>query len=65
MRVDDGSAFAVIMVMSRQGFEADNIEDFRGLNQRHPWFAFLMLLFMASLAGFPPLLGFLGQACCA
>jgi NADH-quinone oxidoreductase subunit N len=50
--------FAAILLLARKGFEAEQISDFRGLNQRHPWFAFLILLLMASLAGFPPLFGF-------
>jgi NADH-quinone oxidoreductase subunit N len=51
-------AFAMIMVLSRQGFEADDLDDFKGLNQRNPWYAFLMLLIMVSLAGVPPVVGF-------
>jgi NADH-quinone oxidoreductase subunit N len=51
-------AFAAIMLLARKGFEAEQISDFKGLNQRHPWFAFLILLLMGSLAGFPPLFGF-------
>ncbi len=51
-------AFGVIMVLSREGFEAENLEDFRGLNQRNSWHAFIMLLAMFSLAGVPPTVGF-------
>ena len=51
-------AFGMIMVLSRSGFEAENIEDFRGLNQRSPWYAFVMLLLMFSMAGVPPTVGF-------
>jgi NADH-quinone oxidoreductase subunit N len=51
-------AFGMIMVLSRSGFEAENLEDFRGLNQRSPWYAFLMLLLMFSMAGVPPTVGF-------
>ncbi len=54
-------AFGMIIALSRMGFEADNLEDFKGLNQRSPWLAFMMLLFMASLAGFPPLVGFFAK----
>jgi NADH-quinone oxidoreductase subunit N len=54
-------AFGMIIALSSAGFEAERIEDFKGLNQRHPWFAFLMLLIMASLAGFPPLVGFFSK----
>lgn len=50
--------FGVILLLSRAGFEAENIEDFRGLNQRSPWFAALMLLLLLSLAGVPPMVGF-------
>ena len=50
--------FGMIMLLSRQGHEAENIEDFKGLNQRHPWYAFMMLLLMFSMAGIPPAVGF-------
>lgn len=50
--------FGMIILMSRQGFEADNIEDFKGLSQRSPWFALMMLILMFSMAGIPPLAGF-------
>lgn len=52
------AAFAVIMRLSAQGFEAELISDFRGLNKRAPWLAFIMLLIMFALAGVPPLVGF-------
>jgi len=51
-------AFGMIMYMSRMGFESDKLDDFRGLNQRSPWFAFIMLIFMFSMAGVPPFVGF-------
>ena len=51
-------SFGLIMLLSRAGFEAENIDDLKGLNQRSPWFAFVMALFMFSLAGIPPLMGF-------
>ena len=51
-------AFGIIIVLSRAGFEADNIDDFKGLNERSPWLAFLMLLLIMSLAGIPFLVGF-------
>jgi NADH-quinone oxidoreductase subunit N len=50
--------FGVIMLLSRAGFEAENIDDFKGLNQRSPWFALVMLMLMFSLAGVPPVVGF-------
>src|SRR5690606_8157737 len=52
------AAFGAIIMLSRKGFEADRIEDFRGLNARSPWMAALVLVIMVSLAGVPPLLGF-------
>ncbi|MBB5206724.1 NADH-quinone oxidoreductase subunit NuoN [Chiayiivirga flava] len=51
-------AFAAIILLSRKGFEAENISDFSGLFRSHPWHAGMVLLLMASLAGFPPLFGF-------
>jgi NADH-quinone oxidoreductase subunit N len=51
-------AFGMIIYMSRMGFESDKLDDFRGLNQRSPWFAFVMLIFMFSMAGVPPFVGF-------
>ena len=51
-------AFGMILLLSRQGFEADNLDDFKGLNDRSPWFAFMMLLLMFSMAGIPPTVGF-------
>lgn len=51
-------SFGMIMMLSRVGFEADNLSDFKGLNQRSPWLAFMMLLMMFSMAGIPPTVGF-------
>jgi len=51
-------AFGMILLLSRDGFEADLLDDFRGLNRRSPWWAFVMLLAMFSLAGIPPTIGF-------
>ena len=50
--------FGIILLLSRQGFEAEEIADLRGLNRRSPWYAFVMLLLMFSLAGIPPTVGF-------
>jgi NADH-quinone oxidoreductase subunit N len=55
------AAFGVILALSRAGFECENIDDFKGLNQRSPWMAFLMMLAMFSLAGVPPLFGFFAK----
>ena len=50
--------FGMILLLSRAGFEADQLDDFRGLNRRSPWLAFVMLLLMFSMAGIPPTVGF-------
>lgn len=52
------AAFGIVILLSREGFEAENIEDFKGLNARHPWYAFMMLLVVFSMAGVPPTVGF-------
>src|SRR5271169_4862117 len=49
-----GGSFGMILLLARQGFEADRLEDFRGLNARSPWFAGMMAILMFSLAGLPP-----------
>ena len=49
--------FGMIMLLSRAGFEADQLNDFKGLNRRNPWYAFIMLLLMFSMAGIPPTVG--------
>ncbi len=51
-------AFGIVILLSRAGFEAEQISDLKGLNERNPWLAFMMLLFMMSLAGIPFLVGF-------
>jgi NADH-quinone oxidoreductase subunit N len=53
--------FGVIIALSRKGFEAENLDDFKGLNQRNPWFAGMMLLIMFSMAGVPPTVGFFAK----
>ena len=50
--------FGILLLLSRKGFEAENLEDFKGLNERSPWFAFIMLVVMFSMAGVPPTAGF-------
>ncbi|MEI8362666.1 MAG: NADH-quinone oxidoreductase subunit NuoN [Betaproteobacteria bacterium] len=52
------AGFGIILSLSRKGFEADQLDDLKGLNQRSPWHAFLMLIVMFSMAGVPPTLGF-------
>ncbi len=51
-------AFGMVILLSRQGFEAEEISDFRGLNSRSPWFAAMMACFMFGMAGIPPWVGF-------
>ena len=50
--------FAMVIWLGSGGQEADRLDDFRGLNERNPWFAFLMLVLMLSMAGMPPFVGF-------
>src|SRR5450631_229500 len=51
-------SFGMILLLARQGFEADKLVDFKGLNARSPWFAGMMAILMFSLAGLPPFIGF-------
>ncbi len=51
-------AFGIIMILSREGFEAENLNDYKGLNQRNPWLALIMMFLMLSMAGIPPMIGF-------
>ena len=51
-------AFGVLMLLSDEQHECENIADLAGLNQKNAWYAFLMLLAMFSMAGIPPLMGF-------
>ncbi len=51
-------AFGMIILLSRRGLEAEQLDDFKGLNDRSPWFALMMLFAMFSLAGVPPFAGF-------
>ena len=54
-------AFGMIILLSRRGFEAETLTDFKGLNARSPWFALVTMLMMLSMAGIPPLIGFFGK----
>lgn len=54
-------AFGVILLMARAGFEAEELSDYKGLNKRSPWFAFIMLMVMFSMAGVPPFIGFFAK----
>jgi len=55
------ASFGVILLLSRTGFEADKLDDLKGLNQRSPWYAFLVMLVMFSLAGVPLTIGFFAK----
>jgi len=50
--------FGIVMLLSRQGFESENIDDLKGLARRSPWYAGVMAILMFSLAGLPPTVGF-------
>jgi NADH-quinone oxidoreductase subunit N len=54
-------AFGMLLLLSRSGFEAKWIRDFQGLNSRDPWLAFMMLLILFSMAGIPPIVGFMAK----
>jgi len=54
-------AFGMIILLSSQGYEAEAISDFKGLNARSPWFALMMLFFMFGMAGVPPWVGFFAK----
>ncbi|MBT6211505.1 MAG: NADH-quinone oxidoreductase subunit NuoN [Woeseia sp.] len=54
-------AFGIVILLSREGFEAENLVDFKGLNTRSPWFALMMLFFMFGMAGVPPWVGFFAK----
>jgi NADH-quinone oxidoreductase subunit N len=54
-------AFGMVILLSRQGFEAEHLGDFKGLNARSPWFALMMLFFMFGMAGVPPWVGFFAK----
>jgi NADH-quinone oxidoreductase subunit N len=52
------AGFGMVILLSRRGYEAERLEDFKGLNARSPWFALVMLMIMFSMAGVPPFIGF-------
>ena len=51
-------SFAMVLLLSRAGFEGDQLDDLRGLNRRSPWLAFMGLIIMFTMAGVPPTVGF-------
>jgi NADH-quinone oxidoreductase subunit N len=54
-------AFGLIVLLARKGFEADQLDDLKGLSQRSPWYALIALMLMASLAGIPLFAGFISK----
>lgn len=55
------AGFGMVLLLSRKGFESDQLNDLKGLNQRSPWYAFLMMLVMLSMAGVPGTIGFIAK----
>jgi NADH-quinone oxidoreductase subunit N len=55
------AAFGLIILLARKGFESERLEDFKGLNERSPWFAAMMLMVMFGMAGVPPFVGFFAK----
>jgi len=53
--------FGIVIMLSRRGFEADMLEDYKGLHDRSPWYAAMMMLLMFSMAGVPPTVGFFAK----
>ena len=51
-------SFGLVVYLSQNGLEAEHLDDFKGLNARHPWLAALMAILMFSMAGIPPFVGF-------
>jgi NADH-quinone oxidoreductase subunit N len=51
-------SFGLVVYLSQNGHEAEHLDDFKGLNSRHPWLAALMAILMFSMAGIPPFVGF-------
>jgi len=55
------ASFGMVILLSSNGIEAENLDDFKGLNQRNPYFAAIMGLVMFSMAGVPPMVGFFAK----
>lgn len=55
------ATFGIIMLLSREGFESEEISDLAGLNQRSPLYAAIMAICLFSLAGIPPMVGFFAK----
>ena len=50
--------FGLLMALSRKGYDCETLSGLKGLNKQHPWYAFIGLVMMFSLAGIPPTVGF-------
>ena len=59
--VSAAGAFGIVILLSRRGYDAENLSDFKGLNARSPWFALMMMFLMFSMAGVPPFVGFFAK----
>ena len=59
--LSSAGAFGIILLLSRAGFESEEITDFAGLNKRSPWFAAIMMIMMFSMAGIPFFVGFFAK----
>jgi NADH-quinone oxidoreductase subunit N len=59
--VTAAGAFGIVILLSRRGYDAELLSDFKGLNARSPWFALMMLFLMFSMAGVPPFVGFVSK----
>ncbi len=53
--------FGIVIMLSHKGFEADQLDDYKGLHERSPWYAAMMMLLMFSMAGVPPTVGFFAK----
>ncbi len=56
--ITTAAGFGLVILLSRAGYDAENISDFKGLNKRSSWFAFMVMIVMMSMAGVPPFIGF-------
>jgi len=55
------AGFGMVILLSDKGVEAEELNDFKGLNQRNPWYAVVMAMVMLSMAGIPPFVGFFAK----
>ena len=54
-------AFGMLVLVCREGYRGDSIEDWRGIGQAHPWAGLAFVVFLLSLGGIPPTAGFVGK----